>query len=184
MLVLVALGLPMLAGTGLAWYKREPTMRERAMRALEDTEAANEARRQEEEAKRKEDEAAKKLQIQKSMIELGKGVDALQLLIDPSPEVRCQGARYFGDQKSPGGYSDDELLRLVDTDPEMSVRRCGVDALVAIGSTTPLLRVLNRLAEYEGFREVVVYGLDKVTNDPGEADQDLLARVRAKVDAR
>lgn len=175
MLVLAALGLPMLGGAGLYWYKREPTLGERLTRVLEETEAA-------EQAKREQDKVAKKRAVQKSVADAQEGAAAAYKMVDASPQVRCQGAQYFRDHKDPAAFG--ELTRLVETDPDMPVRRCAIDALVAIGSTKSLLRILDRLAQYEGFREVVVYGLDKITETPADSTREEIDRVRMKAFVR
>jgi hypothetical protein len=161
-LILAAFSVPMLAGGGLAWYKRPLTAGERIAQAIKKANAENEARLQQDEAKRRQDQAAEKVRIARAMSDLQDSVKADQLLIDYRPEMRCEGARFFGDRKTPDPDAEGNLENLVETDPDMSVRRCGIDALAAIGSKRSLSRALNKLSPYEEYRELVAYGRAKL----------------------
>lgn len=164
---IAALLLPVLGGGILYQMKRPLTAEERAgMAEAEEARARrDQARAAEEKTQRETAERARRLaEFEKTG---AAGVDARTKMMSPNPAARCEGARWYGDHKmSEGG---DELERLFETDPDLNVRRCALDALIDVGLSIAALHITERaLAPYESTRSLAVYAFERLSQDPDE----------------
>jgi hypothetical protein len=101
----------------------------------------------------------------------------MQKMMNGNPEVRCQGASFFGANKIMD--ESGELVRLLETDPDMNVRRCAVDSLIATGHSASALRIVERQLKFDHSDAVATYALQKMQRDP---DPAVRARASAAID--
>jgi hypothetical protein len=90
-----------------------------------------------------------------------------ELLQNNDPFMRCEGARLYQQSKLPdqGGH----LARLLENDPDLSVRRCSLDALLASGvENVSTLNVLERIESNPVLRDIVVSGYTRLSQDAAE----------------
>jgi hypothetical protein len=148
-----ALLFPLLAGGIAIWLSREPT--------------AEEHRQQAEQQKRQveEDAMAKRVSTWQEKTQAIIGAQN-KLTYSPEPSERCEAAHYLGgtDKQSAVHVLEGVLAR----DPDMNVRRCIVDSLISLGHPDPIVYGMRDWAKYDGHRSVLVYGLEKLKDDPSE----------------
>ena len=164
----VALLLPACGGYGLYAWKRPLTLAEMAARAdaTEKQQEAEKARAAEEEAARQKREGQKILAEKLNFLQAA--VAAQGQTIDGNPAVRCEGARFFKEHKVPD--ESGSLSRLLESDPELEVRRCALDAMLASGrDDMSVALTLERMEPYPAYRDLVTHGYTRLASGSGPA---------------
>ena len=92
---------------------------------------------------------------------------AHELLQNPDGFMRCEGARLYEQGKIPDKNGD--LARLLENDPDVSVRRCVLNAMLASGTeSNSILNVLSRIDKTPTLREIAIHGYTQLLQDPVE----------------
>jgi len=93
---------------------------------------------------------------------------ALEKMGSADPKVRCEGTRYYL-EKGTFGHESPELDRLIESDPDVEVRRCAFDGIFASGyGGSTLISKLRKLEPYAEYKPLLVYGYTKLLDDPSE----------------
>jgi hypothetical protein len=163
-----ALLVPAVGAYGLYEWKRPLTLAELRDRADAQEAREEEAKQQAAEEQKARDEV-RGAQIIADHRQLMSGIVAAHTqMMDGNPRLRCQGAQFYADQKLPDEGGD--LARLLETDPEPSVRHCALAAMLASGKESlSILRILERLEPYSEYRELVTHGYSQLAQHPAEA---------------
>jgi hypothetical protein len=115
-------------------------------------------------------EAQAKALVEGAMATAEKASDARaadELLQNPDGFMRCEGARLYEESKIPD--QSGLLARLLQTDPDLSVRRCVLNAMLASGrDAATVLGILERLESQATLREIVAQGYTRLSADPND----------------
>ena len=170
-----------IAAIGAAWLyeaNRAPTPEEQAAADRVEARKVEDQKRAAELAKGGDIQTQAKALVEGMMANAEKAGDlqaGIQLLQNGDPFMRCEGARLYQQSKLPdqGGH----LARLLEHDPDLSVRRCALDALLASGTeNSSALTVLERIESNGVLRDIVVSGYMRLSQDAAE---DVRARAQA-----